>query len=381
MTRFARAKGSKSSNERVPEEATSWQEMQQQLQDKKREIDDEKNRKKAEEKRKENYKNFLDELDDSKEVSWAEIKSEKNETPKKGKKRKLSVSQPQSEEVNGKKTPKKIIKKKYEELTEEEKKKVDKKREKKSKQIEKRNLLKKEKIQNNNNNKKKIPKPKDNKEHKRRKPIEKPQTLHINGTVIKVTKFEGFPVKSDDAERLKKLRKDMISKGIPRSEIEIALKLERRKAEKALAREKKKVCFNCRKSGHVLSECPNLNDDKQDTIASGVCFKCGSTEHTHFECKVVKDDNYKFATCFICNEQGHISRQCPDNNRGLYPKGGACKVCGDVTHLKKDCPKYQAQQEALNVEVDSVNFDNIECLDGEKKKDKINILSNKVIKF
>lgn len=37
--------------------------------------------------------------------------------------------------------------------------------------------------------------------------------------------------------------------------------------------------------------------------------------------------------------QGHISRQCPDNPRGIYPKGGACKECGDVTHLKKDCPK------------------------------------------
>lgn len=59
-----------------------------------------------------------------------------------------------------------------------------------------------------------------------------------------------------------------------------------------------------------------------DTSGTGICFKCGSTEHTHFECKVVRGMDYNFATCFICKEQGHIAKQCPDNQRGLYPKGG-----------------------------------------------------------
>ena len=30
---------------------------------------------------------------------------------------------------------------------------------------------------------------------------------------------------------------------------------------------------------------------------------------------------YPYAKCFICNETGHLSKQCPDNPRGLYPNG------------------------------------------------------------
>lgn len=77
-------------------------------------------------------------------------------------------------------------------------------------------------------------------EHKRKKP-HLPHKLFINGKELEIAYIEGFPVKKEDGDRLKKLRKEMISKGLPRSQIDVALKLERRKAEKALAREKKKV--------------------------------------------------------------------------------------------------------------------------------------------
>jgi len=30
---------------------------------------------------------------------------------------------------------------------------------------------------------------------------------------------------------------------------------------------------------------------------------------------------FPFAKCFICEELGHLSRNCPDNPRGLYPNG------------------------------------------------------------
>lgn len=156
--------------------------------------------------------------------------------------------------------------------------------------------------------------------------------------------------------------------------------MERRKAEKALARAKKQVCFNCRVSGHKLSDCPEFDKEGAGT---DICFKCGSTEHTHFECKVNKDSTYRYAKCFICSEQGHISKQCPDNPKGIYPHGGGCKICGAVTHLKKDCPDLIKSSEENAVTVEKMDDFTIESLQTDiKKEDKGNKqLKNKIIKF
>lgn len=154
--------------------------------------------------------------------------------------------------------------------------------------------------------------------------------------------------------------------GVPKSNVDLAMKLERRKAEKALARFKKQVCFNCRLGGHKLSDCPEL--DKEQT-GTGICFKCGSTEHTHFECKVNKDPSYRYAKCFICREQGHISVQCPDNPKGIYPNGGCCKICGAVTHLKKDCPDLVNAKEENAVTAEKMDNSAVESLQKDVKRD------------
>ena len=62
-------------------------------------------------------------------------------------------------------------------------------------------------------------------------------------------------------------------------EIKETLKRERRRAEKALARQKKYVCFNCRQPGHELSECPETaasGGPKRPAAATSsgkICFK------------------------------------------------------------------------------------------------------------
>lgn len=45
-----------------------------------------------------------------------------------------------------------------------------------------------------------------------------------------------------------------------------------------------------------------------------------------------------FAICFICNESGHLSKDCPRNENGIYPYGGGCYFCGSKMHKKADCP-------------------------------------------
>lgn len=63
------------------------------------------------------------------------------------------------------------------------------------------------------NNKRKAPKIRDDKEHKRRKPDCGPIKMMLNGIEIEIVKYDGFPVKKEDAERLKDLRKKMVMQG------------------------------------------------------------------------------------------------------------------------------------------------------------------------
>lgn len=142
-----------------------------------------------------------------------------------------------------------------------------------------------------------------NGEPARRKPVNDSFQLIINGKDIELVRYDGFPIMKKDAERLQELKTNMIKKGIPKSEVQRTMKLERRRAEKALARVKRDVCYNCRKGGHNLSDCPELKTKIPGVgAADGLCFKCGSTEHRQFECKVQKDKEFRFATCFICKE-------------------------------------------------------------------------------
>ncbi|KAI8871349.1 hypothetical protein GQ42DRAFT_109241, partial [Ramicandelaber brevisporus] len=109
---------------------------------------------------------------------------------------------------------------------------------------------------------------------------------------------------------------------------------------------RKTVCFHCRKIGHSVGECPDApesvktSSEENTGAVSGICFKCGSSEHTARQCRK-KTDDFKFAMCFICRQQGHISAQCPQNEKGLYPNGGGCAYCGSVQHLARDCISSQ----------------------------------------
>ncbi|CAH2267762.1 jg15179 [Pararge aegeria aegeria] len=466
MTRFARAKGSKASNLKSPEDSTPWEVMKEQMLKSKKENEESKNREEAEKQRIDNYNNFLKEHKTQKrKATWCEfpeaqtrnkINSNTNQAeshPKK-KKKVLNNQNPASQEnkqngVNGddeqniNKSYKKKNKKKSNNvesiplkindqaeddnvstkqnedtsnISQQTPRKNKTKKNKNKKQTElntetviPKNNSEKEVIQSEHDNSQKINNKKKNKNKKqtlleananvnsdnivkemqqkvsnagqpskkkkdkkgRKKPInDNSFQLIINTKEVQLIRYDGFPIMKKDAERLEQLKKSMIQKGIPKSEVQRTMKLERRRAEKALARLKREVCYNCRKGGHNLSDCPDLKSNIPGAgAADGVCFKCGSTEHRQFECKVQKGDKeFRFATCFICKEAGHIARQCPDNPKGLYPNGGNCKLCGDVTHLRKDCPTVKDQKEGTSIKLQTLNDDNIEGISQSVKQ-------------
>jgi len=159
---------------------------------------------------------------------------------------------------------------------------------------------------------------------------------------LKVNKFQGYVVLEEDFQRLKKLEKDLRNSKCSKKDIYHQTLMERRKAEKKLARMRSKTCFRCGIPGHMLSACPqfNVNETNEDFDQLGKCFKCGSDDHMSRDCPNGGNatGDFKFATCFFCNEKGHIARHCKRNLNGLYKNGGGCRFCGNPTHFKKECP-------------------------------------------
>ncbi|ORY87865.1 hypothetical protein BCR37DRAFT_331204, partial [Protomyces lactucae-debilis] len=109
-------------------------------------------------------------------------------------------------------------------------------------------------------------------------------------------------------------------------------------------------CFACRKEGHRIQDCPETTasgavlpsgakgsgkDGK--SVPQSICYRCGKSDHALKQCRLHPSKGLPFARCFVCQEQGHITSNCPTNSRGVYPSGGCCKICRSVEHLAKDC--------------------------------------------
>ncbi|XP_006814021.1 uncharacterized protein LOC100374218 [Saccoglossus kowalevskii] len=155
--------------------------------------------------------------------------------------------------------------------------------------------------------------------------------------------LEQIPEKRSKDGKLKKKSLAVTERSAEMSPSEIFAMKDKRREDRRVKRieqrRNKKVCFHCRQPGHGVADCPVIL--KANDQGMGICFKCGSTEHTSHQCTARVDKKrgeYPFARCFVCHKIGHLSRQCPDNPKGLYPYGGGCTICGSVKHFVKDCP-------------------------------------------
>merc|ERR1712226_448571 len=163
--------------------------------------------------------------------------------------------------------------------------------------------------------------------------------------------IDGEKEKKAIADRKLRIQKKLDAKRKKLEEKIAKREAERKKAKNAL-RDRRKHCLYCKKYGHTLHECTGR---QQMEISAEMCYGCGSTQYSFKDCPICarkgNKDKMKFATCFICHEVGHISKDCPRNENGIYPYGGGCYFCGDKMHKKADCPdrnKHSKENKAFN---------------------------------
>jgi chemotaxis protein histidine kinase CheA len=113
-----------------------------------------------------------------------------------------------------------------------------------------------------------------------------------------------------------------------------------KKANTKTQRHKHDWCIICKTQGHISADCRQGKAEPElvEELNKNVCFNCGGNDHGLYQCPKQRGNTLAFATCFYCKEKGHISRDCPQNEHGIYHKGGSCFECGSKRHLAKECP-------------------------------------------
>jgi len=105
------------------------------------------------------------------------------------------------------------------------------------------------------------------------------------------------------------------------------------------------ICHKCKQPGHMSKNCPSIqnknninnnvhnNNNNQENSGDIKCFNCGKTGHKNSECP-----NKKGKFCYLCGKSGHIKANCPDKNN----------------KNKKDLNKEQKEEDMINVEDNNV---------------------------
>lgn len=78
---------------------------------------------------------------------------------------------------------------------------------------------------------------------------------------------------------------------------------------------------------------------------------------------------YTHAECFLCHEIGHLTRNCPTNEKGIYPHGGGCHHCGANDHFARLCPKKEQEKRDENKEPEKTEKVAVGLLDNKQSGD------------
>ena len=85
-----------------------------------------------------------------------------------------------------------------------------------------------------------------------------------------------------------------------------------------------------------------IHDVDQPRQETRTCRICNEVGHLARNCPQAppREETRK---CHICGEVGHIARYCPENtgDGGARRETRKCHVCGEVGHLARNCPNAE----------------------------------------
>ncbi|KAL8780276.1 MAG: hypothetical protein Q9213_006552 [Squamulea squamosa] len=97
-----------------------------------------------------------------------------------------------------------------------------------------------------------------------------------------------------------------------------------------------RACRICNETGHLARECP------QKPEGFGKCFNCGEEGHSKADCTNAKVFT---GTCRVCSKEGHAARDCPDKPPSI------CRNCKQEGHNLSECTNNMVFDYLANVAV------------------------------
>lgn len=96
-------------------------------------------------------------------------------------------------------------------------------------------------------------------------------------------------------------------------------------------------CFYCNEEGHIKRDCPKKQKEGTRADSKLVCYNCNEPGHSKRDCPLKREGRgaTEAFLCYYCNEPGHSKRECPKRKDGGEM---LCYHCNKPGHIKQDCP-------------------------------------------